>query len=138
MPVLVMIALVAIGGPHPPSANASLFAAIGGVVALIDFGSLFWIRGVGSSAVLASESNAEIRDAYSRRMVMACSFAVIPSLLAFAFVIVAGTTTAFFLISAASLGLLVFAGPRRADIDRLDDRMVEAGRPFRVAAALDS
>jgi len=138
VPVLVVIALVAIGGPHPPSTNVSLFAAIAGVVALIDFGSLFWIRGVGAGAVLAADSNAEIRDAYSHRMVMACSFAAIPSLLAFTFVIVAGTTTAFYLISAASLGLLVFAGPRRADIESLDDRMVEAGRPFRVAAALDS
>ena len=137
LPVLVVIAVVAIGGPHPQSSNASLFAAIVGVVALIDFGSLFWIRAVGTSAVLAAESNAEIREAYSRRMVLACSFAAIPSLLAFTFVIVAGTTTAFFGITVASLGLLVFAGPRRGDIEVLDDRMVEAGRPFRVAAALD-
>ena len=39
VPVLVVIALVAFGGPHPASTNASLFAAIAGVVALIDFGS---------------------------------------------------------------------------------------------------
>ena len=137
-PVLVAIAVVAIGGPHPQSANATLFAAVAGLVALIDFASVFWIRAVGTGAIIAADSNDEIREAYSRRMVLACSFAAVPSLLAFTFVVVAGTTTAFFIITAGSLGLLAFAGPRGADIDRLDDRMVDAGRPFRVAAALDS
>lgn len=136
--VLAVVVGVAIGGPHPQSGNTALFAAIAGVVALIDFAAVFWIRGVGAGAVLAAESNAEIREAYRRRMVLACSFAAIPSMLAFTFVIAAGTTTAFHIIAAASLGLLVLAGPRRGDIDLLDDRMVEAGRPFRVAAALDS
>jgi len=111
---------------------------IAAVVALIDFGSVFWIRSVGTGAILAADSNAEIRAAYSRRLQLACSFAAIPSLLAFTFVIVAGTTMTFFVIAVVSLGLLAFAGPRRRDIDVLDDRMVAAGRPFRVAAALDS
>lgn len=137
-PVVVVIAIVALGGPHPRSANATLFVSIAALVALIDFGSMFWIRSVGTEAVLAADSNAEIREAYGRRMLLACSFAAIPTLLAFTFVIVAGTSTTFFIIAAASLGMLAFAGPRRGDIDMLDDRMVEAGRPFRVAAALDS
>lgn len=137
-PVLLVIAVVAIGGPHPQSANAAVLAAIAGLVALIDFAAVFWIRSVGAGAIVAVDSNDEIREAYGRRMVLACSFAAIPSLLAFTFVIVAGTTTAFFIITAGSLGLLALAGPRAGDIDRLDDRMIEAGRPFRVAAALDS
>lgn len=137
-PVPVVMAIVAIGRPDPESTNATLFATIAGLVALVDFGSVFWIRSVGAGAILDADSNDEIREAYSRRMVLACSFAAIPSLLAFTFVIVAGTTTAFFIIAAISLGLLGLAGPRRGDIAALDDRMVEAGRPFRVAAALDS
>ena len=138
LPVLIVIAAVAIAWPQSASTNAGLFAMIAGVVALIDFGSVFWIRSVGADAVLSAESNAEIRDAYARRMVLACAFATIPPLLAFAFVVVAGTTTVFFIIAVISLVLLTLAGPRRGDIGVLDDRMVKNGRPFRVAAALDS
>ena len=138
LPVVIVIAIVAIASPQSVGANAGLFTAIAGLVALIDFGSLFWIRSIGADAILSAESNAEIRDAYTRRMVLACSFATIPPLLAFAFALVAGTTTGFFVIAGVSLLLLALAGPRRGDIDALDDRMVEAGRPFRVAAALDS
>ncbi len=138
LPVVIAIAIVAIASPRSAGANAGLFTVVAGLVALIDFGSLFWIRSIGADAILSAESNAEIRDAYTRRMVLACAFATIPPLLAFAFVLVARTTTAFFIIAATSLVLLALAGPRRRDIDALDDRMVEAGRPFRVAAALDS
>lgn len=138
LPVVIVITIVAIASPQSASANAGLFTAIAGVVALIDFGSLFWIRSVGTDAVLSAQSNAEIRAAYTRRMVLACACATIPPLLAFAFAMVAGTTTAFFVIAAISLILLALAAPRRGDIDVLDDRMIEAGRPFRVAATLDS
>jgi hypothetical protein len=138
IPVLVVIVIVVIGAPHPSSANTWLFGAVAGLVAVVDFGSVFWMRAAGATAILGAESNAEIRDAYLRRMTLACAFATVPPILAFAFAIVVGTTTVFFVIAAASLVLLVFAGPRSGDIERLDDRMVEAGRPFRVAAALDA
>lgn len=59
-------------------------------------------------------------------------------LIAFTFVLVAGSTTVFPIIAVASFVLLALAGPRRGDIYVLDDHMVEAGRPFRVAAVLDS
>ena len=119
------------------SDSAGLFATVVGLVAVIDFGSVFWIRRVGTAAILGAESNAEIRDAYLRRMILASAFATVPSILAFAFAISVGTTTIFYVIAGASLVLLVFAGPRAGDLARLDDRMVDAGRPFRVAAALD-
>ena len=137
VPVLVAIALVVVATPPPSSGNTGLFALIVSVVAVIDFAAVFWIRSVGAGAILAAESNAEIRDAYLRRMVLSCAFATAPPILACAFAIVAGTTTAFFAVAATSLVLLVLAGPRAGDIARLDDRMVDAGRPFRVAAALD-
>ena len=72
-----------------------------------------------------------------RSMILACAFATVPPLLAFSFAVLVGTTTVFYVIAAVSLVLLVVAGPRNGDIARLDDRMVDAGRPFRVAAALD-
>ena len=137
LPVLAVIPVVVIAAPKSSGGSTGLFAVVVGLVAVIDFGAVFWIRNVGTGAILRAESNAEIRDAYLRRMILACAFATTPSILAFAFAIVAGTTTAFFVIGAASLVLLVFAGPRAGDIARLDDRMVAAGRPFRVAAALD-
>lgn len=137
VPVLVLTAIVAIAAPRASSDNTGLFAAIVGLVAVIDFGSVFWIRRVGTAAILGAESNAEIRDAYLRRMILSCAFATVPPLLAFAFALAVGTTTIFFVVAAVSLFLLVVAGPRTRDIARLDDRMVDAGRPFRVAAALD-
>lgn len=137
VPVLAMIVVVVISTPKSSSSADGLFAAVAGLVAVIDFGSVFWIRHVGRSAILGAESNAEIRDAYLRRMILACAFATVPAVLAFAFAIVVGTTLVFFVIAAASLVLLVRAGPWAGDIARLDDRMVDAGRPFRVAAALD-
>jgi len=138
VPVLVAIAIVAVVAPNPSNGNIGLFGAVASLVAVIDFGSVFWMRNVGSAAILAAESNADIRDAYVRRMTLACAFATVPSILAFAFAILVGTTTVFFVIAAASLVLLVFSGPRAGDIARLDDQMVDAGRPFRVAAALDA
>ena len=137
IPVLVVIVIGAVSAPRASSGSTGLFAVVVGLVAVIDFGSVFWIRSVGSAAILAAESNADIRDAYLRRMTLACAFATVPSILAFAFAIVVGTTTVFFVIAVASLVLLVFSGPWAGDIARLDDQMVDAGRPFRVAAALD-
>lgn len=137
VPVLAAIAVVAVVAPHSSNGNSGLFGAIAGLVAVIDFGSVFWMRSVGAAAILAAESNADICDAYLRRMTLACAFATVPAILAFAFAIVVGTTTVFFVVAAVSLALLVFAGPRTGDIARLDDRMVDAGRPFRVSAALD-
>lgn len=138
VPVLVVILIVAIGAPPPSSANTGLFGAVAGLVAVVDFGSVFWMRATGAAAILTAESNAEIRDAYLRRMTLACAFAIVPTLLAFAFAIVVGTTTVFFVIAVVSLVLLVFAAPRSGDIAHLDSRMVDAGRPFRVSAALDA
>jgi hypothetical protein len=138
IPVLVVTVIVAIGAPPSSSANAGLFGAVAGIVAVVDFGSVFWMRATGAAAILTAESNAEIRDAYLRRMTLACAFAIVPTLLAFAFAIVVGTTTVFFVIAVVSLVLLVFAAPRSGDIAHLDSRMVDAGRPFRVSAALDA
>jgi hypothetical protein len=136
--VVVVIALVVFGRPGTSSGSSGLFSGVAVLFAVIDFGSALWIHNVGSAAILNAESNAVIRDAYLRRMTLACAFATVPALLAFVFVIVAGTTMAFFVVAAASLVLLVFVGPRAGDIADLDDRMVEAGRPFRVSAALDA
>ena len=137
VPVLVLVVVAAVWSPQTSSGNAGLFTAVAGAVAVIDFGSVFWIRHVGTAAILQAESNAEIRDAYLRRMILACAFATVPPILAFSFAVLVGTTTVFYVIAAVSLVLLVVAGPRNGDITRLDDRMVDAGRPFRVAAALD-
>jgi len=137
-PVVVAIAIVAIGLLPPSNETTTWFAVIVVSAAVVDFAGVFWIRRVGGEAILSLDSNNEIRDAYLRRMVLACAFAVAPALLAFAFVFAAGTTEVFYIVALASLALLAYAGPRSADIEELDDRMVGAGRSFRVSAALDS
>lgn len=136
--VLLGIGVVAVAAPWPSNDVASLFTAIIGVLAVIDFGSVFWIRSVGAAAILTADSNDDIRRAYARRMLLACAFSITPAFLAFVFVLVAGTTKAFYAVSVLALVVLVISAPRRADIDRLDGLMIDEGRPFRVSAALDS
>jgi F0F1-type ATP synthase membrane subunit c/vacuolar-type H+-ATPase subunit K len=137
-PVVVAIAVVAIAEPPPADGTTTWFTVIVVSAAIVDFAGAFWIRRVGAEAILALDSNDAIRDGYYRRMVLACAFVVTPALLAFAFAFTVGTTVVFYLVAAAALVLLAYAGPRRGDIELLDDRMVDAGRSFRVSAALDS
>ncbi len=137
-PVVAAIAIVVIAAPPPADEPTTWFAVIVVSAAIVDFAGVVWIRRVGGEAILSLDSNNEIRDAYLRRMVLACAFAVAPALLAFAFAFTAGTTVVFYIVALAALVLLAYAGPRSADIAELDDRMVDAGRSFRVSAALDS
>ena len=99
IPVLAAIAVVVVAAPQPSGGGTGLFVLVVGLVAVIDFAAVFWIRSVGTGAILGAESNAEIRDAYLRRMILACAFATVPAVLAFAFAIVVGTTLVFFVIA---------------------------------------
>lgn len=137
-PVVAAIALVVVVAPSQSDGSAAWFTVVVVLAAVVDFAGVFWIRWVGAEAILSLDSNDEIRVAYLRRMVLSCAFAVTPALLAFAFVFAAGTTEVFLGVAAAALLLLAYAGPRSGDIELLDDRMVDAGRSFRVSAALDS
>jgi cell division protein FtsW (lipid II flippase) len=136
--VVVAIALVVIVAPSQSDGSAAWVTGVVVLAAIVDFAGVFWIRWVGVEAILSLDSNDEIRDAYLRRMVLSCAFAVAPALLAFAFVFAAGTTVVFYVVAAAALVLLLHAGPRSRDIERLDEWMVDAGRSFRVSAALDA
>ncbi|MEA3503085.1 MAG: hypothetical protein U9R47_09950 [Actinomycetota bacterium] len=136
--VSVGVGIVVFGAPWPENDLGPLLIVIIGVVAVVDFGSVFWLRSMGEAAILKAESNDDIRRAYARRMLLACSFSITPAFVAFVFVLVAGTTAAFYIVAVLALVALVISGPRRIDIERLDERMIDAGRPFRASAALDS
>ena len=137
-PVVVAIALVVIVAPSQSGGRAVWVTVIVVLAAIVDFSGVFWIRWVGAEAILSLDSNDEIRAAYLHRMVLSCAFAVAPALLAFAFVFATGAREVFYGVAVAALLLLAYAGPRVGDIELLDDRMVEAGRSFRVSAALDA
>ena len=136
--VLLGILVVVFGAPWPESDLGSLFVVLVGLLAVVDFGSVAWFRRTGEAAILEAESNDEIRVAYARRMLLASGFSITPAFAAFVLVLVTGVTTVFFIVSVLALVALLISGPRRADIERLDERMIDAGRPFRVSAALDS
>ena len=135
--VLIGIGIVVVGAPWPSNDLGPLFSVIIGVLVVIDFGSVFWFRNVGSAAIVKAESNDDIRTAYGRRMLLACAFSITPAFAAFVVVLVAGTTKVFYVVAVLALVALTVSGPRRADIERLDERMIDAGRPFRASAALD-
>ncbi len=136
--VLFGVLVVVFGAPWPESDSGPLFAVIVGLLAVADFGSVAWFRRAGATAILEAESNDDIRTAYVRRMLLACGFSVTPAFAAFVLVLAVGMTRVFFAVSLLALGALIVSGPRRVDIERLDERMIDAGRPFRVSAALDS
>ncbi len=136
--VLIEIGIVVFGAPWPENDWGPLFTVIVGVLAVLDFGSVFWFRSVGAAAILRAESNDEIREAYARRMLLACAFSITPVFVAFVFVLVAGTTETFYIVAVLAFVALFASGPRRADIERLDERMIDAGRPFRASAALNT
>ena len=136
--VLLGVLVVVLGAPWPENDLSPLLAVIVGLLTLVDLGSVAWFRKIGATAILEAESNEDIRDAYARRMLLACGFSVTPAFAAFVLVFVAGMTSLFFIVSGLALVALVVSGPRRSDIDLLDEKMIDAGRPFRVSAALDS
>lgn len=100
-------------------------------------GSMVWYRIVGAAAVLGAESNEEIRMAYTRRMVVASTFALLPMLVGFALALATGHVDLFYGTLLVSLAALVYTAPRKADTNRLDRAMVRRGRPFRVSAAIE-
>jgi len=136
--VLLGILVVVFGAPWPESDLGSLVVVIIGLLGVVDFASVPWFRRMGEAAILEAESNDEIRSAYARRMLLASGFSITPAFAAFVLVLVTGVTMVFFIVSVLALVALLVSGPRRADIERLDERMIDAGRPFRVSAALDS
>ncbi len=136
--VLIGILVVVFGAPWPENDSGPLFGVIIGFLALADLGSAFWFRTMGVAAIMNAESNDDIREAYARRMFLACGFSITPAFAAFVLVLATGATTVFLVVSVLALVALVVSGPRRSDIDQLDERMIAAGRPFRVSAALDA
>jgi hypothetical protein len=136
--VLIGTLVVVSGAPWPKNDSGPMFGVIIGFLALAHFVSVFWFRRMGVAAILNAESNEDIRKAYARRLFLACGFSITPAFAAFVLVLATGATTALFVVSVLALVALVVSGPRRADIDQLDERMIDAGRPFRVSAALDA
>jgi hypothetical protein len=136
--VMLGIGVVVYGAPWPENDSGPLFAVVVGLLAVIDFGAVAWFRRIGAVAILGADSNDDIRRAYARRMVLACGFSLAPVLAAFVLVLVAGVTSLFLVVSGVAVAALVVSGPRRSDIERLDEEMIDAGHPFRVSAALDS
>lgn len=87
--------------------------------------------------MLRAESNEEIRQAYTRRMMVCSTFALLPMLLGFALALATGHVDLFFGTFLISLIALIYAAPRKRDTDRLDRAMIRRGRPFRVSAAIE-
>ncbi len=100
-------------------------------------GAMLWYRTLGSAALLSAESNEEIRQAYTRRMMVSSTFALLPTLLGFALSLATGHVDLFYGTFLISLIALIYTAPRKRDTDRLDRAMIRRNRPFRVSAAIE-
>jgi len=136
--VLLIAAMIVTGAEPVGDGDPSPFL----VVVVIGFttfslGSMLWYRTLGSAALLRAESNEEIRQAYTRRMMVCSTFALLPMLLGFALALATGHVDLFFGTFLISLIALTYTAPRKRDTDQLDRAMIRRGRPFRVSAAIE-
>ena len=136
--VLLIAAMIVTGADPVGDGDPSPFLVVV-VVGFTTFslGSMLWYRTLGSAALLRAESNEEIRQAYTLRMMACSTFAVLPMLLGFALALATGHVDLFFGTFLISLIALIYAAPRKRDTDRLDRAMIRRGRPFRVSAAIE-
>ena len=136
--VLLIAAMIVTGADPVGDGDPSPFLVVV-VVGFTTFslGSMLWYRTLGSAALLRAESNEEIRQAYTRRMMVCSTFALLPMLLGFALAVATGHVDLFFGTFLISLIALIYAAPRKRDTDRLDRAMIRRGRPFRVSAAIE-
>ncbi len=136
--VLLIAAMIVTGADPVGDGDPSPFLVVV-VVGFTTFslGSMLWYRTLGSAALLRAESNEEIRQAYTRRMMVCSTFALLPMLLGFALALATGHVDLFFGTFLISLIALIYAAPRKRDTDRLDRAMIRRGRPFRVSAAIE-
>ncbi len=115
---------------------AGLGAAIMAAVSVTDLAVMVWFRRVGAEAVVAAESNEELRSVYTRRMVLSSTFALSPALVGFALALVFAHPAFMAAGVAVTVPALIYAAPRRGDIEALDRRLMANARPFRLSAAL--
>jgi len=136
--VLLIAAMIVTGADPVGDGDPSPFLVVV-VVGFTTFslGSMLWYRTLGSAALLRAESNEEIRQAYTRRMMVCSTFALLPMLLGFALALATGHVDLFFGTFLISLIALIYAAPRKRDTDQLDRAMIRRGRPFRVSAAIE-
>jgi len=136
--VLLIAAMIVTGADPVGDGDPSPFLVVV-VVGFTTFslGSMLWYRTLGSAALLRAESNEEIRQAYTRRMMVCSTFALLPMLLGFALAVATGHVDLFFGTFLISLIALIYAAPRKRDTDQLDRAMIRRGRPFRVSAAIE-
>ena len=136
--VLLIAAMIVTGADPVGDGDPSPFLVVV-VVGFTTFslGSMLWYRTLGSAALLRAESNEEIRQAYTRRMMVCSTFALLPMLLGFALALATGHVDLFFGTFLISLIALIYAAPRKRDTDQLDRVMIRRGRPFRVSAAIE-
>ncbi len=136
--VLLIAAMIVTGADPVGDGDPSPFLVVV-VVGFTTFslGSMLWYRTLGSAALLRAESNEEIRQAYTRRMMVCSTFALLPMLLGFALALATGHVDLFFGTFLISLIALTYTAPRKRDTDQLDRAMIRRGRPFRVSAAIE-
>jgi len=113
-----------------------LGVAIMAAVSITDLATMVWFRRLGAEAVVAAESNEELRSIYTRRMVLSSVFAWSPALVGLALSLAFAHPAFLAAGVAVTIPALVYAGPRRGDIEALDGRLMANARPFRLSAAL--
>lgn len=135
---LLVAAMIVVGADPQGDGDASSFLVLV-VVGFTAFslGAMLWYRTLGSAALLRADSNEEIRQAYTRRMMVSSTFALLPMLLGFALALATGHVDLFYGTFLISLIALIYAAPRKRDTDRLDRAMIRRSRPFRVSAAIE-
>ncbi len=138
MVVLVIAAVVIVTAEPEASGDPPPFL-VGVLIGftVVSLTAMIWFRILGGAAVLDARSNAEIRTAYTRRMVVTSTLAITPALAGFALALATGHVGLFYGTFLVSIAALVFVAPRKGDAEALDRAMIRRGRPFRVSAAIE-
>ncbi len=94
---LLVPAMIVVGADPQGDGDASSFLVLV-VVGFTAFslGAMLWYRTLGTAALLGADSNEEIRQAYTRRMMVSSTFALLPMLLGFALALATGHVDLFY------------------------------------------
>ncbi len=126
--------LLTTGSGHVSGVVTAVVAGI----AVVDLAVMGWFRRMGEEGILSAVSNEELRAIYTKRFLLTATFALSPAVVGFALGLGAGAAAPALATVALSFAALLYTGPRPGDLRRIDERMVAAGRPFRLSAALEA
>ena len=134
--VLVVLGIVSLFVVPNAGEPTSLGVAVMVAVSVTDLAAMVWFRRLGTRAILAAESNEELRSLYTRRVVMSSSFALSPVIVGFALSLAFDYLGYVAAGIAVALPALLYSAPRRSDVIVIDEALIERARPFRLSAAL--